>query len=183
MALSLASCWFQSTRPVRGATSAWVRARPKSGVSIHAPRAGRDIDHHHIPRGSDSFNPRAPCGARLAWLVERLEPLMFQSTRPVRGATHDTVIVDQLVAVSIHAPRAGRDVSLDALNTHQLWFQSTRPVRGATSRPLPRMTRRATFQSTRPVRGATMDATQRPSSGEVSIHAPRAGRDRRILTC
>ncbi len=34
---------------------------------------------------------------------------MFQSTRPVRGATLWFFDADQLPKVSIHAPRAGRD--------------------------------------------------------------------------
>ena len=34
---------FQSTRPARGATSKILNKSPLSRVSIHAPRAGRDI--------------------------------------------------------------------------------------------------------------------------------------------
>ena len=57
----------------------------------------------------------------------------FQSTRPVWGATTIS-IVDGLTypAISIHAPRVGRD---DANATLLIWgfvFQSTRPVWGAT---------------------------------------------------
>ena len=100
---------FQSTRPVRGATRASAgpttsrRFNPRapcgarliyrvkqnkcSGVSIHAPRAGRDARRRRPPRGPRCFNPRAPCGAR------RL-PLFSSWTPPM---------------VSIHAPRAGRD--------------------------------------------------------------------------
>ena len=33
----------------------------------------------------------------------------FQSTRPVRGATQERDELQARVAVSIHAPRAGRD--------------------------------------------------------------------------
>ena len=56
---------FQSTRPVWGATGCAIPAWRRCGVSIHAPRVGRDRDPlppaGHLP----SFNPRAPCGARL----------------------------------------------------------------------------------------------------------------------
>ena len=79
---------------------------------------------------------------------------VFQSTRPVRGATR---IVDDLrgrIHVSIHAPRAGRDFSAAIMSCSYFQFQSTRPVRGAT-------------------RFAFGDS---PQCG-VSIHAPRAGRD------
>ena len=79
---------FQSTRPVRGATRLPPDQALHGGISIHAPRAGRDsgpvlapfVAHIsiHAPRaGRDSavlmrspplrdFNPRAPCGARLS---------------------------------------------------------------------------------------------------------------------
>ena len=56
-------------------------------VSIHAPRAGRDPSSPMSHRIRHSFNPRAPCGARLRCCVIRSAELMFQSTRPVRGAT------------------------------------------------------------------------------------------------
>ena len=36
----------------------------------------------------------------------------FQSTRPVRGATQCRSPLDDKITVSIHAPRAGRDVNL-----------------------------------------------------------------------
>ena len=101
---------FQSTRPVRGATSSRSSTRNSEIVSIHAPRAGRDVTDRrseapqdyvsiHAPRaGRDfqkaihlwtlfCFNPRAPCGARLSPSITSLETCMFQSTRPVRGAT------------------------------------------------------------------------------------------------
>ncbi len=57
---------------------------------------------------------------------------MFQSTRPVRGATHCHREGVQIVAVSIHAPRAGRDSNATPAPELDTPFQSTRPVRGAT---------------------------------------------------
>ena len=79
---------FQSTLPVRGATGLDTPACNAERISIHAPRAGSDkkVDKQalfteisiHAPRaGSDSrrtgacrpvpyFNPRSPCGERLA---------------------------------------------------------------------------------------------------------------------
>ncbi len=88
---------FQSTRPVRGATPTPARLSHARGVSIHAPRAGRESTRP--VRGATRrlrgcsvrprcFNPRAPCGAR-----------------PRREGR-----VGRRRAVSIHAPRAGRDL-------------------------------------------------------------------------
>ena len=101
---------FQSTRPVWGAT-------------LFSSR----LEYRRI-----NFNPRAPCGARLiegfevlvlggisihAPRVGRdakvqvviLSEMLFQSTRPVWGATscHDSILI--LLRISIHAPRVGRD--------------------------------------------------------------------------
>ena len=58
-----------------------------------------------------SFNPRAPCGARLGSRIAQIMIEKFQSTRPVRGATVYGRTFLLAYAVSIHAPRAGRDVA------------------------------------------------------------------------
>ena len=77
---------FQSTRPVWGATDFCLLHGVDVGVSIHAPRVGRDSGRccanryarvsihaprvgrdrvHHLPLPLHAgFNPRAPCGAR-----------------------------------------------------------------------------------------------------------------------
>ena len=57
------------------------------GISIHAPRVGRDLDVAHS------------LGIAKA----------FQSTRPVWGATIFNGEVFQSYVISIHAPRVGRD--------------------------------------------------------------------------
>ena len=106
---SFAEIQFQSTRPVRGATSAAGLGQIRDNISIHAPRAGRDPLGRGTWYSTGHFNPRAPCGARL--LVTQFTHMAdeFQSTRPVRGAT------------------------VDKQRARKAWaFQSTRPVRGAT---------------------------------------------------
>ena len=124
---------------------------------------------------------------------------LFQSTRPMRGATWETC----------------------AYTARYVIFQSTRPMRGATliadlldvlydnfnprapcgARPRPwrsqcsaeyfnprapcgarrilkwRMTLKDEFQSTRPMRGATRCLVLRHRKEGISIHAPHAGRD------
>ena len=79
---------FQSTRPVRGATKEFDALAALVGISIHAPRAGRDAWRWTWRRSHRNFNPRAPCGARLSYLFS--------------GGTS--------LIISIHAPRAGRDI-------------------------------------------------------------------------
>ena len=187
------STWFQSTRPVRGATKscrrfssalAFQSTRPVRGatffynaqadcpvVSIHAPRAGRDIvtaptigligvSIHapragrdpplgycllahgvsiHAPRaGRDRscrthapmrrcFNPRAPCGARPLLSDTCPHATMFQSTRPVRGATSTIPVDITMTDVSIHAPRAGRDYGFYARYSASYSFNPRAP--------------------------------------------------------
>ena len=108
-----------------------IRARRRDGVSIHAPRVGRDRRVSRRTRESGGFNPRAPCGARppmacYTSLIQRFNPRapcgarlncvgcstsskVFQSTRPVWGATEAVEVPRFEVEVSIHAPRVGRD--------------------------------------------------------------------------
>ena len=80
------------------------------GISIHAPRVGRDLDVAHS------------LGIAKA----------FQSTRPVWGATRFRRGHRQLPEISIHAPRVGRDEETQKLVERGALFQSTRPVWGAT---------------------------------------------------
>ena len=168
------------------------------GISIHAPRAGRD---GALPGGRSrhrDFNPRAQCGARpktregeaATWDFNPRAPCGarhdyggfiplgcgFQSTRPMRGATRFMLF-----------------------SVLQLIFQSTRPMRGATRREGTRLSNGdnfnprapcgarpegelpygaiSRFQSTRPMRGATVRIMGDISQIKISIHAPHAGRD------
>ena len=170
------------------------------GISIHAPRVGRDGRPARRPAWVNNFNPRAPCGAR----------------------REDYGYCYRDFTISIHAPRVGRDVVTQAFIIHKREFQSTRPVWGATflrrctilrtpnfnprapcgARPSWRgsNTRQNQFQSTRPVWGATnrraggrpwqINFNPRAPCGArllygqasvagciISIHAPRVGRD------
>ena len=79
--------------------------------------------------------------------------------------------------ISIHAPREGRDDFDNACNSKPLEFQSTRPARGATGEERHHMVNVKRFQSTRPARGATILRQPREPEREISIHAPREGRD------
>ena len=145
------------------------------------------------------FNPRAPCGARPIRRLKGSTPPIFQSTRPVRGATLKAGKITPAQKISIHAPRAGRDehderrrAGRDYFNPRapcgarpytlkttapSMTFQSTRPVRGATLLYQRERRRGRIFQSTRPVRGATGRGADRDDHLRISIHAPRAGRD------
>ena len=82
-------------------------------ISIHAPRVGRDDLFDFLGlRGFKHFNPRAPCGARPHLTIAKFACLIFQSTRPVWGATIVKHHTRHVIAISIHAPRVGRDCAI-----------------------------------------------------------------------
>ena len=55
------------------------------------------------------FNPRSPCGERHRRAHAVAQPLLFQSTLPVWGATAYWHLADNYSSISIHAPRVGSD--------------------------------------------------------------------------
>ena len=149
-------------------------------ISIHAPLAG--CDHRFsfpVPTTVD-FNPRTPCGVRPPKAVDTTVCRQFQSTHPLRGAT-----------------------TFCKLTFAQSLFQSTHPLRGATCWDWWKLTqrkyfnprtpcgvrhwltafaaRKIRFQSTHPLRGATGKPFIVPTGYGISIHAPLAGCDCRIL--
>ena len=100
------------------------------------------------------FNPRTPCGVR-----------------PCRS-----IRLSALIAISIHAPRAGCDRSyrMDGSLRHDFNPRTPCGVRLMSSRP---SAVSQVFQSTHPVRGATANAVTKGVITSISIHAPRAGCD------
>ena len=80
-----------------------------TNISIHAPHAGRDSRGMDLKSRLEYFNPRAPCGARRINVKIVDELILFQSTRPMRGATDAALRRRYLHDISIHAPHAGRD--------------------------------------------------------------------------
>ena len=167
----------QALRPARGTTSSPDRAQAGEEVSIHAPRAGRDSPGDPTEMRCSCFNPRAPRGARRPLRPELSLILMFQSTRPARGATscHASLAIavrcfnpraprgarHGLQARSYcrerfnpRAPRGARRYSI-ATVASALTFQSTRP-RGARPIGITCFGTMHAFQSTRPARGATI---------------------------
>ena len=124
------------------------------GISIHAPHAGSDVFVLvKTVDCSQNFNPRSPCGERRSPPWAPLLPPRFQSTLPMRGATHWRPPSLLLPPISIHAPHAGSDYTLPVADI------------------------RAGFQSTLPMRGATLFHRTTSILKLISIHAPHAGSD------
>ena len=127
----------------------------RNAVSIHAPRTGRDIDHHTGSTLRSSFNPRAPHGARRLRDLPQLLDLKFQSTRPARGAT--TSSYHCMPPLCRFNPRAPHGARLDITGYPRLATDRFNPRAPHGARPC------STVETGKPVC--------------VSIHAPRTGRD------
>ena len=102
----------------------------------------------------------------------------FQSTPPERGATCARVSGDDQVAVSIHAPRTGSDVSFLKGVRHEDCF-NPRPPNG--ERPnSSHVNAKALSFNPRPPNGERRDnrrVYEMELNDLVSIHAPRTGSD------
>ena len=124
---------FQSTLPVRGATWAFTHLHHtgpgfQSTLPVRgATRTGCCSRYHRR-----DFNPRSPCGERQN-RTHVLPPLVAISIHaPRAGSDGRYVAVDRIGSISIHAPRAGSDYPCFFSITSAAGFQSTLPVRGAT---------------------------------------------------
>ena len=168
---------FLSARPLRGATNLHLLYGVFDVISIHAPLAGRDFE---IPRFRvpSSISIHAPLAGRdVLFFSHAIVDALFQSTRPLRGATARLAALPTIM--SNFNPRAPRGARLDSMDTavKRLQFQSTRPSRGATAGALLRLSRHLRFQSTRHSRGATTFPWHPPKNrGHFNPRAPRGAR-------
>ena len=190
---------FQSTHPVWGATRLHSSISARGIVSIHAPRVGCDNGIHPAASLFRRFNPRTPCGVRLAkaasWganivvsihaprvgcdppqSVRRPPGISFNPRTPcgVRRAMLGYLVKD--VGVSIHAPRVGCDPGERCTRCEGCSFNPRTPCGVRQGRGL-LIKSISQFQSTHPVWGATGNEGSEYPLLEVSIHAPRVGCD------
>ena len=148
----------------------------RRNISIHAPRAGRDsiIQLHKL--NWEDFNPRAPCRARRSNEREPDPCKRFQSTRPVQGATAPDPCLSGYVPISIHAPRAGRDTPRAYINKHRkISIHAPRAERDMSAANTTRAP--SYFNPRAPCRARLLVLVDPLGAEIISIHAPRAGRD------
>ena len=123
------------------------------------------------------FQPTRPLRGATTVRLNSFNFLMkFQPTRPLRGATSDTGAIGSKAAISTHAPLAGRDHPSTAFLMSMRNFNPRAPC-GARRTFGDVLCRLSGFQPTRPLRGATIAMEHRPEGGQISTHAPLAGRD------
>ena len=151
----MSSLVFQSTLPLRGATT-MRRSSPCRSY----------------------FNPHSPCGERLEPLATLGAGMAFQSTLPLRGATLGQAPNIKAAIISIHTPLAGSDLMGYAVALTEMQFQSTLPLRGATGQASHPHGRHSISIHT-PLAGS--DATHQrfqPSGRDFNPHSPCGERRR-----
>ena len=168
-------------------------------VSIHAPRAGRDGRMRLTSVLRDRVSIHAPRAGRDRRLSQsRCSMLMFQSTRPARGATWPARCNPACMFQSTRPREARPSLALGRAAAHRfnpraragrdratgrhaaVAFQSTRPREAR--RGLPRPDALVSIHA--PARGATCRCS--PCSRRrvvVSIHAPARGATRARRQC
>ena len=145
-------------------------------ISIHAPREGGDtVIPRNLPAGH-GFQSTPPARGATTQNASYGAFNLFQSTPPARGATHDLQARQQVVCISIHAPREGGDWLGRTASRKALYF-NPRPPRGGRLDRRFKEARETEFQSTPPARGATPGGAEAPPHRVISIHAPREGGD------
>ena len=119
--------------------------------------------------GRDSSSSRPSCSSNV-----------FQSTRPVWGATEIYVMVFQALKISIHAPRVGRDHQPCCQRHGVSWHFNPRAPCGARPGRRALSWHRQGISIHAPRVGRDFQPRHiRALVRVISIHAPRVGRDRR----
>ena len=146
-------------------------------ISTHAPLAGRDF-WGRLHRGClTNFNPRAPCGARPAPHFGGVFSKKFQPTRPLRGATNLSCgLCGKNKNFNPRAPCGARPTPTRSQCCRNGNFNPRAPC-GARQNGLQIYQSWGRFQPTRPLRGATLHIVVTFNHGNISTHAPLAGRD------
>ena len=122
-----ANTLFLSTLPARGATRAVRTGELIHTISIHAPREGSDLSPAARPACCRDFYPRSPRGERLVDVPRQGRLVLFLSTLPARGATHDCSRDELNRTISIHAPREGSDHPRSSYPHRQRYFYPRSP--------------------------------------------------------
>ena len=144
---------FQSTRPVWGATFSRYHFVGVGVFQSTRPVWGATCNCPIVETGLVNFNPRAPCGARLSGDHSTLHRKNFNPRAPCGARRFKTRSVFWFGHFNPRAPCGARRLS---------WCM-----------PIPSVK----FQSTRPVWGATLHRFPSQTRCQISIHAPRVGRD------
>ena len=103
--------WISIHAPHTGRDVADYLAAHPIEISIHAPHTGRDVGFIRIFVHDRLFQSTRPIrGATMIQMLQQNAKSPFQSTRPIRGATRNSDDSKVCGKISIHAPHTGRDL-------------------------------------------------------------------------
>ena len=126
-----------------------------------------------------NFNPRSPCGERLAGYRFYSATKEFQSTLPLWGATGFSIYQVGDLDISIHAPLVGSDETNGGFCAIHMIFQSTLPLWGATCRAGGAPICHKYFNPRSPCGERHGRVVFIGQALTISIHAPLVGSDRK----
>ena len=107
-------------------------------ISIHAPHTGRDPDAYSQQQMQTLFQSTRPIRGATAPAFEILSRHRYFNPRAPYGARRGGPGPELgACAISIHAPHTGRDCCPVVDLASFILFQSTRPIRGATRPKMP----------------------------------------------
>ena len=153
----LAAGPFLSTLPARGATLVRRGERdPRFHFYPRSPRGERRPVPIHWLYNSQYFYPRSPRGERPRAVYSRFRPFLHFYPRSPRGERPCRIqLVDQLMPISIHAPREGSDYRSSHWGPRSSMISIHAPREGSDTGTSSSLYVSVIFLSTLPARGAT----------------------------
>ena len=123
---------FQSTLPIRRATTSVSESLLVILISIHAPHTESDQKWLHKYKQFFKFQSTLPIRRATKSFGSVRLIRIFQSTLPIRRATFNCVFRVSIQKISIHAPHTESDALIFGSTLPSAKFQSTLPIRRAT---------------------------------------------------
>ena len=145
-------------------------------ISIHAPRVGRDYTASWMGLAANKISIHAPRVGRDVFIRASRTSAAISIHAPRVGRDENLIVTIDEPFISIHAPRVGRDTLRTSSKSCQVDFNPRAPC-GARQSIFGGGLLLSEFQSTRPVWGATRPKWCEKIASGISIHAPRVGRD------
>ena len=151
---------FQPTRPLRGATCSSAQESLRQVFQPTRPLRGATRGRATAAPDLCYFNPRAPCGARRMGTFCELDAEIFQPTRPLRGATLNLIRDFRVLLFQPTRPLRGATANAAANDAEVKSISTHAPLAGRDFKQTTKMAWDKKFQPTRPLRGATSDKRQ-----------------------
>ena len=170
---------FQSTLPVWGATGAgsWRYHQAMDDFNPRSP-CGERLAFTSLAIASDDFNQRSPCGERHDTISTReVSQMDFNPRSPCGERPVPQLLAEREAAISIHAPRGGSDdvpSKLWALRTN---FNPRSPCGERREIPDTQIPFWDNFNPRSPCGERRYLLRLLRLCGAISIHAPRVGSD------